>query len=75
MTNSNGGLQDRQKHSLGKDRMLYCKNCMQEQELYSGAGHKPNQMNLHCVICTHFVTRLIRETPNHEWQLDTSVYG
>lgn len=67
-------LEERRKASLGVDRMLYCKNCLQEQEVYSGAGHKPNQMNLHCVVCTYFVTRLIRKSPNHNWELDMSIY-
>lgn len=63
----------RKQASQGRDRMLYCRNCMQEQEVYSGAGHKPNEMNLHCVECGNFVTRL-KKNYKGEWELDMSVY-
>ena len=63
----------RKEASQGKDRMLYCPLCMEEREVYSGAGHKPNEMNLHCVQCGVFVTRL-KKNALGEWELDKSVY-
>jgi len=65
---------DRKKASWGSERTLYCPTCMCETEVYSGAGHKPKQFNLHCVECTNFVTRLI-ENPEGKLELDPTVYG
>jgi len=77
--------EERLKASLGQDYILYCPTCMREQEVYSAVGHKKDQMNLHCVVCTVFVAKLIRDShgngknqtlddnPN-DWELDTSVY-
>lgn len=66
-------FEDRQKASLGPEKLLYCTTCMSEQEVYSAAGHKVNQMNLHCVRCGKFVTRLIKNAID-EWDLDMDVY-
>ena len=65
--------EDRKKASLGINRMFYCPFCMIEQEVYSARGHKENQMNLHCVECTKFVTRLIKDFQGN-WELDWSIY-
>ncbi len=76
MTTSQEGsssYKNRQEASLGKDRMLYCPTCMCDREVYSGAGHKPNELNLHCVECTCFVTRM-KKNDKDEWELDMSVY-
>lgn len=66
--------EQRKQASQGKDRMLYCPTCMCDREVYSASGHKPHEMNLHCVECTHFVTRLI-ENEKGEWDLDHNVYS
>ena len=65
--------EDRQRASLGEDRMFYCPTCMIGQEVYSAQGHKKNQMNLHCVKCAKFVTRLIKDYQGN-WELDWSIY-
>lgn len=77
--------EERLQASLGPDYILYCPTCMREQEVYSAAGHKKDQMNLHCVVCAKFVARLIRashgdgqnqtldDNPN-DWKLDYSGY-
>lgn len=61
-------------HSLGKDRMLLCSLCMMEVEVFSAAGHKPGEMNLHCINCGQFVARLIKDFQG-QWTLDLTVYG
>lgn len=67
--------EERKAASLGPDRTLYCTHCMSEREVYSAAGHKEGEMNLHCVTCTYFVARLKKTQSRHpEWILDTSVY-
>lgn len=66
-------IEERQKASFGSARLLLCKNCLIEQEVYSAEGHKENQMNLHCVRCGKFVTRMIKDGVGN-WRLDTSVY-
>lgn len=66
--------EDRKKASLGKDKMMYCPTCMCDREVYSGAGHKVDEMNLHCLNCTHFVARLLKNYKG-EWELDTTIYG
>lgn len=65
--------EQRKQASLGEDRTLYCPTCMEEQEVYSASGHEPNQMNLHCVVCAHFVTRMIKDEKG-KWDLDYGVY-
>ena len=64
--------EQRKSASLGKEYVLYCKNCMQENEVYSAVGHLPNQKNLHCVMCSQFVTRI--KFDGKSWELDFSVY-
>ena len=59
--------------SLGKHRKLYCMVCLIEQEVYSASGHKPDEMNLHCVECGHFVARL-KKNYMGEWEVEQSVY-
>ena len=74
MTDTNNSYEQRKKASLGEDRTLYCPTCMDEREVYSASGHKPDQMNLHCVVCTYFVTRMIKNKKG-EWDLDYNVYS
>jgi len=47
---------------------------MCDREVYSAAGHKPNEMNLHCVECACFVTRLKRNKEG-KFDLDGTAYG
>ena len=67
-------VEARMKSSLGPDRKLLCKKCLIEQEVYPGAGHPENCVDLHCVACGSFVTRMIKG-PDGKLKLDTSVYG
>ena len=60
-------IEDRKKASCGKDRMMYCQTCMVDQECYSAAGHRQNQMLLHCVQCGNFMCKLIRNY-NGDWE-------
>ena len=65
---------ERKAASLGPDRTLYCVHCKSEQEVYSAAGHKEGEANLHCVVCAYFVTRLKKTKSRHpQWVIDTSV--
>ena len=49
----------RKKASWGKDRLMYCRVCMVEQEVYSASGHPENKIWLHCVKCGNFCCTLI----------------
>jgi len=60
--------------SLGIDKVLLCPHCMVENEVYSAAGHKQNEINLHCVECGGFVTRLKRNYTG-QYELDGAAYG
>ena len=62
--------EDRKSGSLGPDRLLYCRVCMCEREVYSAQGHKPNQMLLHCVNCGVFVSAMKHDLIAHNWELD-----
>lgn len=67
-------MRARMASSLGPEKKLYCKKCLIEQEVFPGAGHPINCVDLHCVVCGSFVTRL-KKNKKGGYELDTSVYG